>query len=56
MLQIGPILRPGIDVDDLMKIIKDDFEKDSEDKKEEEDLEKGEDDDDDDKPEQPVVQ
>ena len=33
LLQIGPILRPDIDADELMTKIKDDFEKDSEDKR-----------------------
>ena len=32
-INVGMILRPGIDADDLQKIIKEDFEKDTEDKK-----------------------
>lgn len=49
-MQIGKELRPNIDVDDLMKIIKDDFERDTEDKKDDDDKakEKKDDDDDDD--------
>ena len=44
-ITVGMILRPQIDADDLQKLIKEDFEKDTEDKRDAEDGKGGDDDD-----------